>query len=103
PIPVNWAPWPGNTYAFMCFCLVRLTKIGFFSATAIFSFLCNFTEIIAPNRQTKTNMRKTLAIITIIIIAFLFFYFGMPVINYGFVKLPVMLLLLTILAIVLTV
>lgn len=48
-------------------------------------------------------MKKPLAIITIIIIAFLFFYFGMPVINYGFLKLPVMLLLLTILAIVLTI
>jgi hypothetical protein len=48
-------------------------------------------------------MRKTSAIITIIIISFLFFYFGMPVINYGFIKFPIMLLLLIILAIVFTV
>jgi hypothetical protein len=47
-------------------------------------------------------MRKSFVVATILVIAFLFFYFGMPVINYGFVKFPFMLLLLIILAIFLT-
>jgi hypothetical protein len=39
-------------------------------------------------------MKKALIIIFIMLIAFMLFYFGLPVINYGFVKLPLLLLLL---------
>jgi len=42
-------------------------------------------------------MKKSAAIVVILLVAFLFFYFGMPVINYGFVKFPVMLLMLLLL------
>lgn len=48
-------------------------------------------------------MKKSIAIITLIILAFLFFYFGMPVINYGFIKLPLMLLILILVAVLFTV
>ena len=47
-------------------------------------------------------MKKSLAIIPLVIIAFLFFYFGMPVFNFGFIQLPVMLLFLLLLAMLLT-
>jgi hypothetical protein len=47
-------------------------------------------------------MKLSLAIIPLVIIAFLFVYIGMPVINYGFTQLPLMLLLLILAAIVLT-
>jgi hypothetical protein len=48
-------------------------------------------------------MKKSIAIIILIILAFLFFYLGMPVINYGFIKLPVMLLILILVAALFTV
>lgn len=45
-------------------------------------------------------MKKPIAVVLILaFIAFLFFYFGMPVISYGFIQLPVMILLLIIVAI----
>lgn len=47
-------------------------------------------------------MKKSIAVVLLVIIAFLFFYFGMPVINYGFVQLPIMLIILLLLAIVFT-
>ncbi|MGK4566983.1 hypothetical protein [Flavobacterium sp. 3HN19-14] len=42
-------------------------------------------------------MKNITRIALILFVAFLFFYFGMPVLNYGFLQLPVMLLLLVIL------
>lgn len=48
-------------------------------------------------------MRKPIVIVILVLIAFLFFYIGMPVINYGFIKLPVMLLALLLLAALLTI
>lgn len=48
-------------------------------------------------------MKLSLAIIPLVILAFFFAYFGMPVINYGFVQLPIMLLFLILAAIVLTI
>jgi hypothetical protein len=48
-------------------------------------------------------MKKLLAIIPLAFIVFLFFYFGMPVLNYGFLQLPVMLLFLCFLTIALTI
>ena len=39
-------------------------------------------------------MKKPVAVVLLVIIIFLFLYFGMPVINYGFVQLPLMLLAL---------
>jgi len=47
-------------------------------------------------------MKKSIAVVLLVIIAFLFFYFGMPVINYGFVQLPIMIIILLLLAIVFT-
>jgi hypothetical protein len=47
-------------------------------------------------------MKKSIAVVLLVIVAFLFFYFGMPVINYGFVQLPVMIIILLLLAIVFT-
>ena len=47
-------------------------------------------------------MKRTLVIIALAFITFLFFYFGMPVLNYGFIQLPLMLMLLLILSIVMT-
>jgi len=47
-------------------------------------------------------MKKSVAVVLLVIVAFLFFYFGMPVINYGFVQLPVMIIILLLLAIVFT-
>lgn len=47
-------------------------------------------------------MKKSLAIIPLVIISFLFFYFGMPVFNFGFIQLPIMLLFLLLLAMLLT-
>lgn len=47
-------------------------------------------------------MKKPIAVIVLLaIVASLFFYFGMPVINYGFIMLPVMLLVLVVVAITL--
>lgn len=47
-------------------------------------------------------MKKSIAVILILlVIAFLFFYFGMPVISYGFVQLPIMLFILVSVAITL--
>lgn len=47
-------------------------------------------------------MKKPIAVVVLLaVIAFLFFYFGMPVIRYGFIMLPVMLLLLIVVAIML--
>lgn len=45
-------------------------------------------------------MKKIKGIILLIVIAFLFFYFGLPVINYGFISLPIILLVITILALI---
>ncbi|HEX8268251.1 MAG TPA: hypothetical protein VF581_00030 [Flavobacterium sp.] len=47
-------------------------------------------------------MKRIYLILLLIFIAFLFFYFGQPVINYGFIKLPVLLLLLVIIAFLFT-
>jgi hypothetical protein len=47
-------------------------------------------------------MKKSLAIILLVIIAFFFLYFGMPVFNFGFIQLPIMVLFLILVAIVLT-
>jgi hypothetical protein len=47
-------------------------------------------------------MRKFLPVVLFIVIAFCLFYFGLPVINYGFVDLPLMLLFLVFAAIVLS-
>ena len=46
-------------------------------------------------------MKKLKIILPIILIGFLMFYIGLPVINYGFINLPIMLLVLTVLAIIL--
>jgi hypothetical protein len=47
-------------------------------------------------------MKKPIAVIILLaIITFLFFYFGMPVVRYGFIMLPAMLLLLVVIAIIL--
>jgi hypothetical protein len=43
-------------------------------------------------------MKKSIVLVVIAIIAFLFIYFGMPVINYGFTQFPVMLLVLVLLS-----
>ncbi|OYQ43169.1 hypothetical protein CHU92_03665 [Flavobacterium cyanobacteriorum] len=48
-------------------------------------------------------MKNIYAVLSVLVIAFLFFYFGMPVINYGFIKLPLLLLLLLIFAAFLTI
>ncbi len=47
-------------------------------------------------------MKNVFSLITIAVIAFLLFYFGLPVINYGFLKLPIFLLILLLLAIFLS-
>ena len=47
-------------------------------------------------------MKKSIAVVLLVVVAFLFFYFGMPVINYGFVQLPVMIIILLLLAILFT-
>lgn len=47
-------------------------------------------------------MKNSKVIILLIIIAFLFFYIGLPVINYGFTNLPILLLVLAILALIFT-
>jgi hypothetical protein len=39
-------------------------------------------------------MKKLLPIFALIFIGFLLFYFGLPVINYGFIRLPLLLLVL---------
>ncbi|MEO8234319.1 MAG: hypothetical protein ABI549_02795 [Flavobacterium sp.] len=46
-------------------------------------------------------MKKIRAIIVIFIVAFLLFYFNLPVLNYGFLGLPIILLVLTIIGIIL--
>lgn len=46
-------------------------------------------------------MKKTVAIIILIFVAFCMFYFGQPVLNYGFVQLPILLILLFLIAVVL--
>ena len=46
-------------------------------------------------------MKKTVAIIILIFVAFCMFYFGQPVLNYGFVQLPILLILLLLIAVVL--
>lgn len=47
-------------------------------------------------------MKKILPMLIVIIAGVLLFYFGLPVINYGFISLPLILLLLALLALVLT-
>lgn len=46
-------------------------------------------------------MKKTVAIIILIFVAFCMFYFGQPILNYGFVQLPILLILLFLIAVVL--
>jgi len=41
-------------------------------------------------------MKKIKAIILLVIVAFLLFYFNLPVVNYGFIPLPIILLVITI-------
>jgi len=48
-------------------------------------------------------MKKSVAIVLIVIIGFLFFYFGLPVINYGFVQFPIFMLLLLVFTALVTV
>lgn len=48
-------------------------------------------------------MKKTLVVIVLAIVAFLFFYVGRPVINFGFIELPIMLIVLLTLALILTI
>lgn len=48
-------------------------------------------------------MKNLAAVIALVVIAFVFIYVGMPVFNYGFTKLPLMLLILLLLGILLTV
>ena len=48
-------------------------------------------------------MKKCLLVLPLAFLAFLFLYFGMPVINYGFMELPIMLLVLFVLSIAITV
>lgn len=47
-------------------------------------------------------MKKIFLIIPLLIIGFLFFYIGLPVINYGFIGFPLILLVLTIFAIIIS-
>ncbi|MXN92193.1 hypothetical protein GR160_13255 [Flavobacterium sp. Sd200] len=46
-------------------------------------------------------MKKTLAIIPLALVAFLFLYIGRPIFNFGFIQLPIMLLFLLLLAMLL--
>jgi len=48
-------------------------------------------------------MKRYLLVLPLALIAFLFLYFGMPVINYGFMQLPIMLLVLFVLSIAITI
>ena len=48
-------------------------------------------------------MKKTLVVIVLAVVAFLFFYLGMPVINFGFAPFPIMLIALLLLAFLLTI
>jgi hypothetical protein len=45
-------------------------------------------------------MKKILSIVLLVFVGFLFFYIGLPVINYGFIRLPFLLLLLVFLGII---
>lgn len=47
-------------------------------------------------------MKKILPVVTVLFIAFLLFYFVMPVINYGFISLPVILLIVLFIALLLS-
>ena len=47
-------------------------------------------------------MKNVKAILLLVLVGFLMFYFGLPVINYGFTNLAIMLLVLTVLAIILS-
>lgn len=46
-------------------------------------------------------MKKIVAVILLIFVAFLILYFGQPVLNYGFVQLPILILLLLLIGIIL--
>lgn len=56
------------------------------------------------NKQINiTKMKKTLVVIVLAVVGFLFFYVGMPVINFGFTAFPIMLIALLVLASALTI
>lgn len=44
-------------------------------------------------------MKKIKAILLLVIVAFLLFYFNLPVLNYGFIALPIILLVITIIGV----
>lgn len=46
-------------------------------------------------------MKNSIAFVILIVVAFLLFYFNLPVINYGFIALPILLFVITVLGIVL--
>ncbi|WP_026976638.1 hypothetical protein [Flavobacterium tegetincola] len=46
-------------------------------------------------------MKKIFAVIVLVLVALLMFYFGQPVLNYGFVQLPILILLLLLIGVVL--
>ena len=45
-------------------------------------------------------MKKIFAVVILVFVAFLMFYFGQPVLNYGFVQLPILILLLLLIGVV---
>lgn len=49
---------------------------------------------------TQTIMKKIIPILGLLLFGFLLFYFALPVINYGFIGLPILLILLIIMAII---